>query len=86
MGFSKNAVDILRSIEQVEVRPAGFSIITGQNNHGKTNLFGYIEWFYNAKSPPPELHHEMEESAIAVKTRSNSVLDADAKESPRQCE
>jgi recombinational DNA repair ATPase RecF len=36
-----------RSIETAEVDMGPFNVFVGQNNHGKTNLFEAIEWFYN---------------------------------------
>lgn len=45
-----------RSIQETDVDLGCFSIFVGQNNHGKTNLFEAIEWFYTAKSSVPEEH------------------------------
>lgn len=56
MEISKIIVENYRSIKRVEVEPSKFSIFIGQNNHGKTNLFEAIEWFYNAKSSDEEEH------------------------------
>lgn len=39
-----------RSIATLTIELSKFSVFVGQNNHGKTNLFEAIEWFYNAKS------------------------------------
>jgi putative ATP-dependent endonuclease of OLD family len=49
----------------------------GQNNHGKTNLFEAIEWFYNAKSSPMELHTKLEDLIISVEMHYEDVRDAD---------
>ena len=54
MKISKITVQNSRLIEKVEVDLNKFSIFIGQNNHGKTNFFEAIEWFYNSKSPNEE--------------------------------
>lgn len=36
-----------RSIKLAQFSPSEFNVFVGQNNHGKTNLFEAIEWFYN---------------------------------------
>lgn len=50
MNISKIIVNNYRSIKEVEIELENFSIFVGQNNHGKTNFFEAIQWFYNAKS------------------------------------
>ena len=50
MKISQIIVENYRSIEKVEVKPTSFSVFVGQNNHGKTNFFEAIEWFFNKKS------------------------------------
>ncbi|MBT2144958.1 MULTISPECIES: AAA family ATPase [unclassified Rhodanobacter] len=47
MRISKITVENFRSIERVELAANRFNVLAGQNNHGKTNLFEAIEWFYN---------------------------------------
>lgn len=47
MNISKITIRNFRSIEKVEeleINP--FNVFVGQNNHGKTNLFEAIEWFF----------------------------------------
>ncbi len=46
MNVSKIKVKNFRSIKDAEITPDSFSIFVGQNNHGKTNLFEAIEWFF----------------------------------------
>lgn len=36
-----------KSVRYAEIKPANFSSFVGQNNHGKTNLFDAIEYFYD---------------------------------------
>ncbi|GAB1235128.1 ATP-dependent nuclease [Ferrigenium sp. UT5] len=47
MQISKITIDNFRSIEHAELSPSAFNVLVGQNNHGKTNFFEAIEWFYN---------------------------------------
>ena len=35
-----------RSIKTASISTAGFNVFVGQNNHGKTNVFEAIEWFF----------------------------------------
>jgi AAA15 family ATPase/GTPase len=52
MRLSKIVIQNFRSISNAEILPSKFSVFVCQNNHGKTNLFEAIEWFYVAKSSP----------------------------------
>src|SRR3989344_8812983 len=48
MRISKVSIYNFRSIEKVEnLKINSFNVFVGQNNHGKTNVFEAIEWFYN---------------------------------------
>ncbi|HRN70001.1 MAG TPA: AAA family ATPase [Candidatus Woesebacteria bacterium] len=47
MKISKIVIHNYRSILHEEITPSDFNIFVGQNNHGKTNFFEAIEWFYN---------------------------------------
>lgn len=48
MKVSKISISNFRSIEKVDnLSLNSFSVFVGQNNHGKTNFFEAIEWFYN---------------------------------------
>src|SRR2546426_6442235 len=47
MRITKLILKNFRSLESAEIVPAAFNVFVGQNNHGKTNLFEAIEWFYN---------------------------------------
>jgi putative ATP-dependent endonuclease of the OLD family len=42
-------VDNFCSIRHADIEPSFFSVFVGQNNHGKTNLFEAIAWFYSGK-------------------------------------
>ncbi len=50
MKISKIKVNNFRSIEEVEIIPSNFNVFVGQNNHGKTNFFEAINWFYSGRS------------------------------------
>ena len=78
MKINKIIVDNYRSIRHVEVEPSKFSIFIGQNNHGKTNFFEAIEWFYNAKSSIDEEHCQIESgSQISVEIEFDNVTASD---------
>lgn len=48
MTISKLSIYNFRSIEKIEnLTVTSFNVFVGQNNHGKTNIFEAIEWFYN---------------------------------------
>lgn len=47
MKISRITIKNFRSIESAEIKPSAFNVLVGQNNHGKTNFFEAIEWFYN---------------------------------------
>src|SRR3989338_2383458 len=49
MRISKIIVDNFRSIKHAEIEADSFNIFVGQNNHGKTNFFEAIDWFYVGK-------------------------------------
>ncbi len=49
MKISKITVDNFRSVKHAEITLDNFNIFVGQNNHGKTNFFEAIDWFYSAK-------------------------------------
>lgn len=57
-------IENFRSVERANISPERFSVFVGQNNHGKTNFFEAIEWFYNAKSSKPDEHFMREEERI----------------------
>lgn len=62
MKISKVIVKNFRSIKEAEFSLDNLSIFVGQNNHGKTNLFEAIEWFYTAKSSKDEYYFNMDSS------------------------
>lgn len=78
MKISKIVVENYRSIKNVEVIINKFSVFVGQNNHGKTNFFEAIEWFYNAKSSGEDEHFDKDPSnQIKVEIFFEDVVDSD---------
>jgi hypothetical protein len=51
MHIQRIVIDNFCSIRHADVSPTGLNIFVGQNNHGKTNLFEAIAWFYSGKGP-----------------------------------
>jgi putative ATP-dependent endonuclease of OLD family len=47
MIIKKITIENFRSLQQVELDLENFNIQVGQNNHGKTNYFEAIRWFFN---------------------------------------
>ena len=55
MRITKITINNFRSIEHAEISPTEFNVLVGQNNHGKTNFFEAIEWFYNGSGDLNEI-------------------------------
>jgi putative ATP-dependent endonuclease of the OLD family len=71
-------VENYRSLRRVNVELGKFSIFVGQNNHGKTNFFEAIDWFYNAKSSEPDEHFGRDTSnQIKVEVFFEDVIESD---------
>lgn len=80
MRIARITVENFRSIEKASVAPGAFSIFVGQNNHGKTNLFEAIEWFFTAKTSNDEDRFCRQPRAeISVQLDFESVLETDIK-------
>jgi len=47
MIITKIKVENFRSVKKAEINPCKFNVFVGQNNHGKTNFFEAIDWFFN---------------------------------------
>lgn len=60
MRITKITVENFRSIERVELNVNRFNVLAGQNNHGKTNLFEAIEWFYNGSGNTDDIRFKHE--------------------------
>ena len=46
MRATKITIKNFRSLKDVEIAPDNFNIFIGQNNHGKTNAFEAVQWFF----------------------------------------
>ena len=46
MKIDKIYIEHYRSIENLQIEPNQFNVFVGQNNHGKTNFFEALEWFF----------------------------------------
>ena len=46
MRATKITIKNFRSLKEVEIVPDNFNIFIGQNNHGKTNAFEAVQWFF----------------------------------------
>lgn len=55
MRIAKIRIENFRSIQSADIQPSEFSIFVGQNNHGKTNLFEALDWFYTGAGDPAEI-------------------------------
>jgi predicted ATPase len=78
MKISRIRVENFRSLKEVEVDVTKFSIFVGQNNHGKTNLFEAIEWFYTAKSSLDDYHFNRDtRNRIMVELTFDDVVESD---------
>ena len=74
MRITRIAIKNFRSIEGIDFTPNKFNVFAGQNNHGKTNFFEAVEWFYNGsgdigqiryrRDPQVEVSVEIEYSNI----------------------
>lgn len=49
MKITKISIQNYRSIRAESITPSDFNIFVGRNNHGKTNFFEAIEWFFNGQ-------------------------------------
>ncbi len=47
MLITELCIENFRSIEKLRINPSPFSIVVGRNNHGKTNFFEALRWFFN---------------------------------------
>ncbi|USE34046.1 AAA family ATPase [Endozoicomonas sp. SCSIO W0465] len=57
MKIKEIKISNFRSIKEAKFTPSSFNVFVGQNNHGKSNLFEAVEWFYNGKGNIQEIRH-----------------------------
>jgi predicted ATP-dependent endonuclease of OLD family len=78
MKINRIIVENYRSIEKIDIELSKFSVFVGQNNHGKTNLFEAIQWFYNARSTQKDEKHLKEDNrVISVELFFDNVQESD---------
>ncbi|NLX25389.1 MAG: ATP-binding protein [Lentisphaerae bacterium] len=77
MRISKITVRNFRSLKNVEIAPTKFNVLIGQNNHGKTNLFEAVEWFYTGKGSLAEIRHvdALSDDEVFVEVEFSGVQD-----------
>lgn len=57
MKISKLTIKNFRSLRDVSLTPGSFNVLVGRNNHGKSNLFEAVEWFYFGKGEIADIRH-----------------------------
>ena len=78
MKISRIRIENFRSLKKVEIDVCSFNIFVGKNNHGKTNLFEAIDWFYTAKSSSNDLYFDQKtDHPIEVEIFYDEVSQAD---------
>ena len=50
MKITRIEIKNFRSIAEVIIEPSMFNVHVGQNNHGKTNYFEALNWFFSGFS------------------------------------
>jgi putative ATP-dependent endonuclease of OLD family len=77
MKITRIIVNNFCSIEKADFSPTSFSILVGQNNHGKTNFFEAVSWFYSAKGDISDLRFGRSGDAeVSVEIEFSGVQDA----------
>lgn len=79
MRISKITVRNFRSLREAELSPTSFNVLVGQNNHGKTNFFEAMDWFYAAKGDPHELSFKKKGDEVRVEVEFTGVQEGIAK-------
>ena len=55
MRIGRVRINNFRSIKSADITPSEFNVFVGQNNHGKTNLFEALDWFYTGTGDPAQI-------------------------------
>src|SRR5690554_3822599 len=66
MKISRITIKNFRSLLDVTFVPSGFNILVGRNNHGKSNVFEAIEWFYFGKGELTDIRHAKAPADVEV--------------------
>ncbi len=76
MKISNISIKNYRSIRDVSIKTSAFNVFVGQNNHGKTNFFEAMEWFYSGKGDIGSIRHvDATEAEIEVEVEFSGVQD-----------
>lgn len=62
MRIGQIRIENFRSIKIANIQPSEFSVFVGQNNHGKTNLFEALDWFYTGAGDPDQIVYKRDKS------------------------
>lgn len=80
MKINKITVTNFRSIKYAEITADKFNVFVGQNNHGKTNFFEAIDWFYGAKGDIDKIRFMRDGNAeVCVEIEFSEIQDGIAK-------
>jgi hypothetical protein len=55
MRIQRIKIENFRSIKIADISPSEVNVFVGQNNHGKTNFFEAIDWFYTGTGDPIQI-------------------------------
>lgn len=77
MKIQRIIISNFRSLKEIDIGPAEFNVMVGQNNHGKTNLFEALQWFYSyQKTPIDEIRHsDSGDGEVSVEVHFSEVRD-----------
>lgn len=76
MRICRIKIENFRSIEEASIEAGPFNVFVGQNNHGKTNLFEAIEWFYSGKGDVDKIRFGRQGDAeVAVEIEFGDIQD-----------
>lgn len=92
MRIKRIIIENFRSIKAADISPSEFNVFVGQNNHGKTNIFEAIDWFYAGAGDPnqlvymrdPNLDMSVEIEYSSIQTGIESVKNEKTRESFRK--
>jgi putative ATP-dependent endonuclease of OLD family len=73
MLISNIKITNFRSVKAADFSPAPFNVFVGQNNHGKTNVFEAIAWFYDGGGSVGELSHGQKGLEFSVEVEFSGV-------------
>lgn len=79
MRISSIEIRNFRSLREAKFEPSAFNVFVGQNNHGKTNFFEAMDWFYGGRGDPVELSFKKGGEEIRVETTFTGVQEGISK-------